>query len=80
MFSTANVIDFAPGKRVADAAVQRVRPILGEADDVRLRLDARQRAAQAGDAGADQHRAEPQRHARSRNRARTDRRSAARAR
>ena len=64
MFSTANVIDLAPGERVADAAIQRIRPILGEADDVRPRLDAGQRAAQPGDSGADQHRTEPQRHPR----------------
>ena len=54
----------APGERVADAAIQRVRTILGEPDDVGARLDARQPAAKPGDAGADQHGAEPQRHAR----------------
>ncbi len=56
--------DLTPGKRVADAPVERVGPILGEADDVRLRFDARERPAQAGDGRADQHRAQPQRHAR----------------
>ena len=64
MFKSANAIDLAPRERVADAAVERVRTILGEADDVRTRLDARQLAAQTGDAGADEHRPEPQRHPR----------------
>ena len=54
----------APGERVADAAVERVRPILGEADDVGLRLHAGQPAAQPGDAGADEDGAEPERHPR----------------
>src|SRR3954447_25180770 len=50
----------APRERVAHAAIERVRTIYGEADDVRLRFDARQRAAQAGDAGGDEDRAEPE--------------------
>ena len=37
----------APGERVADAAIDRVGTILGEADDVGLRLDAGKAAAQA---------------------------------
>ena len=53
--------DRAPRERVADAAVEGIRLILGEADDVRRGLDAGQLAAQARDAGADQHDAEPQR-------------------
>ena len=64
MCNTANAIDFAPRERVADAPVERVRPIFGEPDDVRPRLDARQPSAQPRDARPDHHRPEPQRHAR----------------
>src|SRR5262249_24122648 len=35
----------APGERVADATIKRVRLVLGEADDVRPRLDAGQPAS-----------------------------------
>ena len=62
MLSTRERDHLAPGERVADAAVERIRPILGEPDDVRLGLHAGQAAAQAGDAGAEHHDAEPQRH------------------
>src|SRR5215470_17398565 len=55
---------FTPGECVADAAIQRIGTILREPDDVRLRLDSREPAAQSGDAGPNQHRAEPQRHPR----------------
>src|SRR5262249_62396244 len=55
---------FAPRERVADASVERVRAILGEADDVRPRLDAGQPAAQSRDRRADEHSAEPQRYPR----------------
>ena len=47
MLSTRERDRFAPRERVADAAVQRIRPIFGEPDDVRLRLDAGQ-ARRAG--------------------------------
>ena len=52
----------APGQRVADAAIERVRAIFGEADDVGPGLDAGQAAEQAGDAGAEQDDREPERH------------------
>src|SRR5438552_9249157 len=55
---------FTPRKRVADAAIERVRAIFGEPDDVRLRLDAGQPSAQTRDARADEHDAEPQGHPR----------------
>ena len=47
MLSTAKVIASLHAMRVADAAVERVRAILGEADDVGPRLDARQLAQAA---------------------------------
>ena len=50
---------FAPRRRVADAPIQRVRTIFGEADDVRRRLAAGQLAEEPGDASAEQHHAEP---------------------
>ena len=56
--------DLSPRGRVADAAIQRVRAILGEANDVRPRLAARQTAAQAGDRRADQHHTQPDEQAR----------------
>ena len=62
MLSIANAIELAPGQRVADAAIERVRQILSEADDVRRRLDARQAAAQSGDGRADSDHGEPQPH------------------
>ncbi len=54
---------FAPRERVADAPIQRIRPILGEANDVRLGFDARQAAAETGNAGPQQDGAEPECHA-----------------
>ena len=42
MFSTANVDNLAPCERVADTAIERIRPVFGEPDDVGLRLDARE--------------------------------------
>src|SRR5262245_45511030 len=47
---------------LTDAPIQRVWPILGEANDVRLRFDAGQPSAQASDGRADEDRAEPRRH------------------
>ena len=55
--------DRAPRERVADAPIERVRLVLGEADDVRRGLDARQLPEQARDAGAGEHDAQPRRHA-----------------
>ena len=52
----------APRQRVAHPAVQRVGPILGEAEDVRGGLDAWQLAAQPRDAGAGEHDRQPARH------------------
>ena len=46
-----------PGEGVADAAVEGIRPILVEAQNVGAGLGAGQLSAQAGDAGADKHRA-----------------------
>jgi hypothetical protein len=54
----------APRERVADAAIQRIRTVLGKTDDVGAGLDAGQSAAQPGDSRADQDRAKPERHAR----------------
>ena len=54
---------FAPGGGVADAPVQRVRPVLGEADDVGRRLASGQAAAQPGNAGPQQDEPKPHRHA-----------------
>jgi hypothetical protein len=51
--------DFAPGKGVADAAVERVGPVLVEAEDVRGVLDAGQLAEPPGDARADQDERQP---------------------
>src|SRR5258708_22336197 len=53
---------FAPRERVTDPAVQRVRAVFGETDDVGSRLDARQLAGEAGQAGTDQHSDHPRRH------------------
>ena len=47
--------DLAPRGGVADAAIERVGAILGEANDVRRRLAAGQLAEQSGDPGAEQH-------------------------
>ena len=55
--------DRAPCEGVADAAIKRVRLVLGEADDVRRRLYAGQLPGDARDAGANEHDAEPRRHA-----------------
>jgi hypothetical protein len=52
-----------PGQRVTDSAVQRIRTVFREPDDVRRRLDAGQTPAQAGDPRAGQDHAEPERHA-----------------
>ena len=54
--------DLAPGQRVADAAVERVRTIFSKSDDVGTGLDAGQAAKQAGNAGTDENGQQPQRH------------------
>ena len=51
--------DFSPCRRVTHAAIERVRSILGEPDDVRSRLASGQTAAEAGDGGSDDDNAEP---------------------
>src|SRR6266446_10117048 len=56
--------DLAPRKRVADASVERIGPVFGEPDDVRLWLDAWQAPAQAGESRSDHDGAEPQGHTR----------------
>ena len=63
MLSSAKVTHRAPRKRVADASVQRVRPVFGEADDVGRRLDTRQLAEVPRNPGAGQHDAQPRGHA-----------------
>ena len=70
----------APGDRVADAAIDRVGPILGEPDDVRRRLAAGQPAAQPEIARHRPARRRATSASARRSRARTDRRSAAPAR
>ena len=55
----------APRQRVADPAIQRVRPIFREADDVGPRLDAGQLAPQTRDPRAHEDDEQPQRHPRS---------------
>ena len=49
----------APGKRVADAPVERVGLVLRESDDVGLRLDPGQPSASSRDPSAEQHHAQP---------------------
>ena len=54
--------DLAPRERVAHAAIERVGPIFREPNDVGRGSTPGSRPRQAGDSGADQHGAEPQRH------------------
>src|SRR5690606_28308334 len=51
--------DLAPCGRVADAAIERVGPILGGADYVKRRLAAGELAPEAGNARPQQHHAQP---------------------
>src|SRR5580698_3623272 len=49
----------APGEGVADTAIQRIRFVLDETDNVGPRLHAGQTAPQSGDAGSENHQAQP---------------------
>ena len=59
MLSSAKFSDGVPREGVADAPVERIGLVLVEAQNVGRRLDARQLATEAGDAGADEHRCQP---------------------
>ena len=61
---TANATNSPHARGVADAAIERVGSIFGEADDVRRGLAARQLAKETGDACPDQNDAEPRQQAR----------------
>jgi hypothetical protein len=52
----------APGERVTHAAIERIGFVLGESDDVRPRLHARQPASQSRQARSDEHESQPERH------------------
>src|SRR5436190_1356120 len=54
----------APRERVAHAAIDRVRLVFGQSNDVRRRFNARQASPKTGDTSTDQHRSQPQRHPR----------------
>src|SRR5690349_2948782 len=52
----------APGKRVADAPINRVRAIFGKPNDIGLRFHSRKLTVESRDASAEYHRPQPRCH------------------